>query len=108
MLDPTWTDEDGVVRRVPRRLDYRIPAHAAIRAFVARRDLFMCGDCATRAFVPCGYDGRDAPLVRGVGPLHVDHMVARSRGGTNHPSNLQMLCEPCNCRKGATLDKAVA
>ena len=28
--------------------------------------------------------------------FEVDHMVPRSRGGTDHKSNLQLLCSPCN------------
>ena len=30
----------------------------------------------------------------------VDHVVPRSRGGTDHPSNLQLLCGACNSKKG--------
>ena len=30
----------------------------------------------------------------------IDHLVPQSRGGTDHPSNLQMLCGACNSLKG--------
>ena len=30
---------------------------------------------------------------------HVDHIKALSKGGTNHPSNLQLLCAFCNLSK---------
>ena len=32
--------------------------------------------------------------------FEVDHMVPSSRGGTDHKSNLQLLCSPCNRIKG--------
>lgn len=32
---------------------------------------------------------------------HVDHIVALAKGGTHEISNLQLLCVPCNCAKGA-------
>ena len=32
--------------------------------------------------------------------FEVDHIIARSRGGTDHPSNLQLLCGHCNRVKG--------
>ncbi len=36
--------------------------------------------------------------------LCVDHMVALSRGGSNHGHNIQWLCKPCNDAKGARSD----
>ena len=32
--------------------------------------------------------------------LHVDHITARSNGGTDHISNLQLLCPYCKSVKG--------
>lgn len=32
---------------------------------------------------------------------HIDHIVPISRGGTNWPHNIQLLCPPCNLDKGA-------
>ena len=33
--------------------------------------------------------------------LTIDHIVARSRGGTDHIDNLQLLCAACNSTKGS-------
>ncbi|HET9920445.1 MAG TPA: RNA-guided endonuclease IscB [Ktedonobacteraceae bacterium] len=33
-------------------------------------------------------------------PLQLEHIVPRSRGGSNRPSNLALACEQCNMRKG--------
>ena len=35
--------------------------------------------------------------------LEFDHVVPLSRGGSNTARNLQLLCEPCNRKKGASI-----
>lgn len=35
-------------------------------------------------------------------PLTADHLLAKSRGGTDTPSNIVPACEECNQRKGTT------
>lgn len=43
----------------------------------------------------CQYCGRGAPEVK----LHVDHIVAVARGGTDDESNLLTACRDCNFGK---------
>jgi hypothetical protein len=36
--------------------------------------------------------------------LSIDHVLPESHGGGDEPDNLQVLCSPCNSRKGATYE----
>lgn len=40
-------------------------------------------------------------IKRGAGKYHLDHILPIALGGSNWPSNLQLLCPPCNMSKGA-------
>lgn len=65
----------------PGRAAYQDTAYRKIR-FAVRQGRY--GPCTA-----CG-DTND---------LTVDHRVPLSQGGTNHPSNLVVLCRACNSRK---------
>lgn len=57
----------------------------SLRYDVMRRDGFRCQ--------LCGMTAKDGIK------LHVDHIVAVSKGGKTEPSNLRTLCERCNLGK---------
>lgn len=105
----TWTDYLGRVWPVvqsSRRLKFKYPAHAALRAHVFHRDGYQCCRCSARAaFIPAGWDGRDAlatstPSNYGFFVLLVlDHIRTLRAGGRSAVENLQTLCETCNRKK---------
>ena len=35
--------------------------------------------------------------------LHLDHIIPKSDGGTNHIDNRALLCQPCNSMKSNTM-----
>ncbi len=65
------------------RADYRPRISERIRFAVYQRDGHAC--------VACGAEQ----------PLSLDHIWPWSLGGEDTIENLQTLCIPCNCRKGA-------
>lgn len=73
-------------RRVRQRLDL---LHAR-DGYGQHRELVLARDGAR-----CAYCGADS--VR----LQLDHIVPRSRGGSDDPENLTPACGPCNASKGA-------
>lgn len=67
-----------------------------LRAAVWKRDGGRCQACGCACVRPRG--GR---LREHAGTL--DHVVPRSRGGSNRLSNLQLLCFACNQLKGDSM-----
>ena len=63
--------------------DRRLPIPIEVRLVVYERDGWRC--------VTCG-SGDD---------LTIDHITPWILGGSDGPANLQTMCRPCNCRKGA-------
>ena len=63
----------------------RVPIPEHIRMFVWQRDGGRC--------VTCGCRER----------LEYDHIIPLAVGGSNTERNIQLLCEPCNRKKGASV-----
>lgn len=63
-----------------------------------------CNDILTRdtheifkkAGYKCSHCGESDPA-----KLTIDHIIPQIHGGSDHPDNLQSLCQSCNSRKGA-------
>lgn len=76
----------------PKRKSKRRNISLKTRRLVLDRDNYSCVDC-----------GRSPRTDKGC-VLHIDHRVPVAKGGTNHESNLQTLCDWCNLGKGVDLD----
>ncbi len=71
-----------------------------VRAFVLDRNGFTCQMCGAVAGEPHPYDPSRRTR------LHIGHIIDKSMGGTDDPSNLRAICSVCN--EGAsnlTLDR---
>lgn len=60
------------------------------RAFVLDRNGFTCQQCGAVAGEPHPYDPSRKTR------LHIGHVIDKSIGGTDDPSNLRALCSICN------------
>lgn len=63
----------------------RQPISQAVKVLVWQRDQGRCAECGSQE------------------NLEYDHVIPLALGGSNTDRNLQLLCETCNRRKGATL-----
>jgi hypothetical protein len=64
---------------------------AATRNLVRSR----AGDCCEY----CGLPQQQSPLAR----LHVEHILPRKHGGSDHLDNLALACIDCNLHKGSNI-----
>jgi len=61
-----------------------------LRAFVLDRNGYTCQMCGAAAGDPHPYDHSRRTR------LHIGHIVDKSQGGTDDPSNLHAICSVCN------------
>lgn len=71
------------IMRGPSRERNKAKIMPSLRKRVFERDAYRCRQCG---------DWHD---------LHLDHIIPESKGGPTTFENLQVLCGPCNLRKGA-------
>jgi 5-methylcytosine-specific restriction endonuclease McrA len=64
-----------------------------IRTAVLNRDGWNCRHCGSHVHPRCLVNG--CPTC-----AHVDHVLPRSKGGSDHPSNLVAACQRCNLARG--------
>lgn len=89
-------------------VDKPIPAFERLiskeaRAFVLDRNGFTCQQCGAVAGEPHPYDNTRKTR------LHIGHIVDKSMGGSDEPSNLRALCSVCNeGAKNLTLERPTA
>ena len=101
---PTWTDWEGVERRVPKwDLCFTTDAHDRLRNHVWRRDGYACQGCGRLSNGHGLIEGPDDGIAD---QLCIDHVISQRNGGGNHPDNLQSLCRKCNAVKVGVVDKA--
>jgi len=84
--------------------DGKVPK--SLRRKIFRRDGYACADCGIVGWEQpnvsqfTGARWFSYPTPEEDVYLSIDHVVPWSKGGTNAPGNLQVLCTRCNTKKG--------
>ena len=80
-------------RKLPKRTDLpKLPDKDELRAKLYEEQKRRCA-------APCGENGEGVKIE--LRQMHLDHKIARARGGQDVAENLQLLCPNCNAKKGA-------
>ena len=66
-------------------------------------DLTWIGAILTRQEGKCGLSGRKLDL-QNLAEIHIDHVLPKSRGGSDVPGNLRLVCAEANRAKGDLTD----
>jgi len=93
--DKTEQDEYdvGIEIYVPKKNKRKIIS-ARKRKRILKRDRYTCQKCGKNPV-----ENKDCEL-------HIDHIIPVSKGGGSEDSNLQVLCEKCNLKKGAKIEQS--
>lgn len=75
----------GIRRHTKEKTGYYREVTLSVRFSVFSRDCFTCVYC-----------GKSSPDVK----LHIDHLIPKSKNGSNKIENLVTACEECNIGKG--------
>ena len=95
LSEGSYCKTHGQTNRTPPNPAYQTPQYKTTRKqLLAQHQLHQGNTCP-------GYGIPPHPVIP-PNILTIDHHTPLSAGGTNHPTNLTILCQACNTRKGGT------
>jgi len=97
-VDIVEIDGDRVLRSP--RFTWPVPSVVRLKVYINVRKYERKGNLRVRIFLRDGYRCQYCGAVKDAADLTIDHIIPRSRGGTNDALNLCAACIPCNNRKG--------
>jgi 5-methylcytosine-specific restriction endonuclease McrA len=93
-------DGDRVLRSA--RAEFRVPSVIRRRSYInVRQRREASGVRRTRIYMRDKFRCQYCGVRKSPGDLTLDHILPRSRGGDNSPTNIVTACVSCNTRKGS-------